>query len=69
MEENYKALLEDLLYEKQQLLFKLEAHGTHALRIKALKSEIRRIQRVLDGKPHTRKYPKEEVTSNVNQTI
>lgn len=57
--ENYIALLEDLLYEKEQLLPKLQANGTHALRIKALKSEIRRIKRVLAGKPHTRKYPKE----------
>ena len=60
MDENCKALLEDLLFEKQKLLKKLETNGTHALRIKALKSEMRRIQRVLDGKPYDRKHKKEE---------
>jgi chromosome segregation ATPase len=60
MDKNCKALLEDLLFEKQELLKKLETNGTHALRIKALKSEMRRIQRVLDGKPYDRKHKKEE---------
>ena len=60
MDENCKALLEDLLFEKQELLKKLNANGTHALHIKALKSEMRRIQRVLDGKPYDRKHKEEE---------
>lgn len=53
--QNYKNLLEDLLVEKENLLKKLETKGAHALQINALRSEIRRIQRVLDGKPYDRK--------------
>ena len=47
-------LIEDFLEEKEALLQKLENTGAHALRIKALKSEIRRCKRVLDGKPYNR---------------
>ena len=54
--ENYRNLIEDLLYEKEELLKKLESKGAHALRINALRSEIRRCKRVLEGKPYTRKY-------------
>ena len=53
--QNYINLLEDLLVEKEALLTKLEAKGAHALQINSLRSEIRRIQRVLDGKPYDRR--------------
>lgn len=53
--ENYRNLLEDLLIEKEALLTKLKTKGAHALQINSLRSEIRRIQRVLDGKPYDRK--------------
>ena len=53
--ENYKNLIEDFLAEKEELLKKLEAHGAHALRIKALRSEIRRCKRVLEGKRYDRR--------------
>ena len=56
--ENYKNLIEDLLEEKEALLKKLETKGAHALQIKALKSEIRRCKRVLEGKPYSREYHK-----------
>lgn len=56
--QNYINLLEDLLTEKTALLAKLEAKGAHALQINALRSEIRRIQRVLDGKPYDRRSTK-----------
>ena len=53
--ESYRNLIEDFLEEKEELLKKLESKGTHALRIKALKSEIRRCKRVLEGKRYDRK--------------
>ena len=53
--DNYKNLIEDLLTEKEALLTKLEAKGAHALRIKALRSEISRCKRVLAGKPYERR--------------
>lgn len=53
--ESYRNLIEDFLEEKEELLKKLESRGTHPLRIKALKSEIRRCQRVLMGKPYSRR--------------
>ena len=53
--ENYRNLIEDLLEEKEELLKKLEAKGAHALRINALRSEIRRCKRVLEGKPYDRR--------------
>jgi hypothetical protein len=53
--ENYRNLIEDLLEEKELLLKKLETKGAHALRIKALRSEINRCRRVLEGKPYHRK--------------
>ena len=56
---NYRNLIEDFLEEKEELLKKLEAHGTHPLRIKALKSEIRRCKRVLEGKKYDRKRKEE----------
>lgn len=56
--DNYRNLLEDLLTEKTALLTKLETKGAHALQINALRSEIRRIQRVLDGKPYDRRNSK-----------
>ena len=56
--ENYKNLIEDLLEEKEALLKKFETKGAHALQIKALKSEIRRCKRVLEGKPYSREYHK-----------
>lgn len=52
---NYRNLIEDLLAEKQALLRKLEAKGAHALQINSLRSEIRRCQRVLEGKPYDRR--------------
>ena len=57
---NYRNLLEDLLAEKQALLKKLEAKGAHALQINALRSEIRRCQRVLAGKPYDRRTAAKE---------
>ena len=57
--ENYKNLIEDLLAEKEDLLKKLETKGAHALRIKALRSEINRCKRVLEGKQYDRRYIKE----------
>ena len=56
--DNYRNLLEDLLTEKTALLAKLESKGAHALQINSLRSEIRRIQRVLDGKPYDRRSTK-----------
>lgn len=56
--ENYRNLIEDLLTEKEELLKKLEAKGSHALRIKALRSEIHRCKRVLDGKQYDRRSVK-----------
>lgn len=53
---NYKNLIEDLLEEKEALLKKFEAKGAHALKIKALRSEINRCRRVLEGKPYDRRY-------------
>ena len=55
LNENYKNLIEDLLEEKEELLKKLETKGAHALRIKALKSEINRCKRVLEGKQYDRR--------------
>jgi hypothetical protein len=52
---NYRNLIEDLLAEKKALLRKLESEGAHALRINSLRSEIRRCQRVLEGKPYDRR--------------
>ena len=57
---NYRNLLEDLLAEKQALLKKLETKGAHALQINALRSEIRRCQHVLAGKPYDRRTAKED---------
>lgn len=57
---NYRNLIEDLLTEKKSLLKKLESRGAHALQIKALKSEINRCQRVLDGKPYDRRTAQED---------
>ena len=54
--ENYRNLIEDLLEEKEVLLKKLESKGAHALRINALRSEIRRCKRVLEGKQYDRKH-------------
>ncbi|MBO5828886.1 MAG: hypothetical protein J6R59_10615 [Paludibacteraceae bacterium] len=54
--ESCRNLIEDFLEEKEELLKKLESKGTHALRIKALKSEIRRCKRVLEGKRYDRKW-------------
>ena len=56
--DNYRNLLEDLLTEKTALLAKLESKGAHSLQINSLRSEIRRIQRVLDGKPYDRRSTK-----------
>lgn len=56
--ENYKNLIEDFLEEKEALLKKLETKGAHALQIKALRSEIKRCKRVLEGKPYSREYHK-----------
>ena len=56
--DNYRNLIEDLLEEKEELLKKLEANGAHALRIKSLKSEIRRCKRVLDGQRYDKKRKK-----------
>ena len=53
--QNYRNLIEDFLEEKEALLKKLESRGAHALQIKALKSEIRRCKRVLEGKPYDRR--------------
>ena len=53
--ENYKNLIEDFLEEKEVLLKKLESKGAHALKLKALKSEISRCKRVLAGKPYDRR--------------
>ena len=53
--DSYKNLIEDLLEEKEALLTKLESKGAHALRIKALKSEIARCKQVLAGKPYERR--------------
>ena len=55
---NYKNFIEDLLEEKEALLKKYETKGAHALKVKALKSEIRRCKRVLEGKPYDRNYKK-----------
>lgn len=52
---SYRNLIEDLLAEKKALLRKLETKGAHALQINALRSEIRRCQRVLAGKPYDRR--------------
>lgn len=52
---NYRNLIEDLLEEKEKLLKKLEAKGAHALQIKALRSEINRCKRVLEGKRYDRR--------------
>lgn len=52
--QNYRNLIEDLLEEKELLLKKLEAKGAHAMRINALRSEIRRCKRVLEGKSYDR---------------
>lgn len=52
---NYRNLIEDFLEEKEALLKKLETKGAHALQIKALKSEINRCKRVLEGKPYDRR--------------
>lgn len=60
MNTNYRNLIEDILSEDTALLKKLESKGAHALQIKALKSRIRRCQRVLDGKPYDRKTNKED---------
>lgn len=69
---SYKNLIEDFLEEKEILLEKLEANGTHPLRTKALKSEIRRCKRVLEGKRYDRRNQKQinckEVTINENNT-
>jgi chromosome segregation ATPase len=56
---NYKNLIEDLLVEKEELLKKLESKGAHALRIKALRSEINRCKRVLAGKTYDRRSIKQ----------
>jgi hypothetical protein len=56
---NYRNLVEDLLEEKTKLLAKLETKGAHALQINALRSEIRRCKRVLEGKPYDRRHRKE----------
>lgn len=56
---NYRNLIEDLLEEKEALLRKLETKGAHALQINALRSEIRRCKRVLDGKPYDRRHTME----------
>lgn len=53
--ENYRNLIEDLLEEKETLLKKLESKGAHAQRINALRSEIRRCKRVLEGKSYDRR--------------
>ena len=53
--DSYRNLIEDFLEEKEELLKKLESNGTHPLRIKALKSEIRRCKRVLEGKRYDRR--------------
>ena len=56
--QNYRNLIEDLLEEKEALLKKLETKGAHALQLKALRSEIGRCKRVLDGKPYDRRHTK-----------
>jgi hypothetical protein len=56
---NYRNLIEDFLEEKELLLKKLETKGAHALRIKALKNEINRCKRVLEGKTYNRRDIKE----------
>ena len=56
--ENYRNLIEDLLEEKESLLKKLETKGAHALQIKALRSEINRCKRVLEGKQYDRRSAK-----------
>ena len=56
--ENYRNLIEDLLEEKELLLKKLETKGAHALQIKALRSEINRCKRVLEGKQYDRRSAK-----------
>ena len=55
---NYRNLIEDLLEEKETLLKKLEIKGAHALQIKALRSEINRCKRVLEGKQYDRRNVK-----------
>ncbi len=56
--ENYRNLIEDLLEEKELLLKKFETKGAHALQIKALRSEINRCKRVLEGKQYDRRSAK-----------
>lgn len=66
--ENYRNLVEDLLEEKEELLKKLETNGAHPLRIKALKSEIRRCKLVLEGRRYDRKRKKEKLETATEVT-